>query len=78
MLVLLSPFSVFLRSLPRDPLPKIFPPIINLVLPRLYSMRAEPLPTGAEPLPTGIFIQMKESYSYAEELYKEELKNDNA
>jgi len=41
-------------------------------------MRAEPLPTGAEPLPTGIFIQMKESYSYAEELYKEELKNDNA
>jgi len=32
----------------------------------------------AEPLPTGIFIQMKESYSYAEELYKEELKNDNA
>gem|GEM_PF-4869250 len=71
MLVLLSPFSVFLRSLPRDPLPKIFPPIINLVLPRLYSMRAEPLPTG-------IFIQMKESYSYAEELYKEELKNDNA
>ena len=28
--------------------------------------------------PYGIIIQMKESYRYAEELYKEVLKNDNA